>query len=198
MRRKILAMIMTFAMIFAAIPFAHAGEATASDLVDLLPGNETAKEAFLKILDGGILGNEESIQEIKELNNLYRLTRQRIEEGVPMDAVVATSDPKAIVVMRAIRDAGRIGQLLELMEKTDVRLVVNRLTSDLISVLDLTVDDIMDQAGLPLLGLVPEDPRVLLSAAKGKPLLEVTRRGAAAACRRIAKRLAGKRVKIKL
>lgn len=47
------------------------------------------------------------IQEIKELNNLYRLTRQRIEEGVPMDAVVATSDPKAIVVMRAIRDAGR-------------------------------------------------------------------------------------------
>lgn len=98
----------------------------------------------------------------------------------------------------AIRDAGRIGQLLELMEKTDVRLVVNRLTSDLISVLDLTVDDIMDQAGLPLLGLVPEDPRVLLSAAKGKPLLEVTRRGAAAACRRIAKRLAGKRVKIKL
>ena len=98
----------------------------------------------------------------------------------------------------AIRDAGRIGQLLELMEKTDVRLVVNRLTAELISVLELTVDDIMDQAGLPLLGLVPEDPRVLLSAAKGKPLLKVTRRGAAAACRRIAKRLTGKRVKIKL
>lgn len=47
------------------------------------------------------------IQEIKELNNLYRLTRQRIEEGVSIDAVVATSDPKAIVVMRAIRDAGK-------------------------------------------------------------------------------------------
>lgn len=47
------------------------------------------------------------IQEIKELNNLYRLTRQRLEEDVPIDAVVATSDPKAIVIMRAIRDAGR-------------------------------------------------------------------------------------------
>ena len=47
------------------------------------------------------------IQEIKELNNLYRLTRQRLEEGVPIDAVVATSDPKAIVIMRAIRDAGK-------------------------------------------------------------------------------------------
>ena len=98
----------------------------------------------------------------------------------------------------AIRDAGRIGQILEQMEKTDVRLVVNRLTAELIDALDLTVDDIMDQAGLPLLGLVPEDPCVLLSAANEKPLLKATRRGAAAACRRIAKRLMGQRVKIKL
>ena len=98
----------------------------------------------------------------------------------------------------AIRDAGRIGQILERMEKNDVRLVVNRITEELISVLDITVDDIMDQAGLPLLGLVPEDPHVLLSAACEKPLLKTTRRGAAAACRRIAKRLLGQRVKIKL
>ena len=84
----------------------------------------------------------------------------------------------------AIRDAGRIGQLLERMDKRDVRLVVNRLTSELISVLGITVDDIMDQAGLPLLGVVPEDPCVLLAAAKEKPLLKATRRGAAAACRR--------------
>ncbi len=98
----------------------------------------------------------------------------------------------------AIRDAGRIGQILERMEKTDVRLVVNRLTAELVSALDITVDDIMDQAGLPLLGLVPEDPCVLLSAAVERPLLKTTRRGAAAACRRIAKRLLGQRVKIKL
>ncbi len=98
----------------------------------------------------------------------------------------------------AIRDAGRIGQLLERMDKTDVRLVVNRLTSDLVYALDITVDDIMDQAGLPLLGLVPEDPHVLLSAANEKPLLKTTRRGAAAACRRIAKRIAGQRVRIRL
>lgn len=55
------------------------------------------------------LDNDERLvlQEIKELGNLYRLTRQRIEDGVPIDAVVATSDPKAIIVMRAIRDAGK-------------------------------------------------------------------------------------------
>ena len=98
----------------------------------------------------------------------------------------------------AIRDTGRIGQILERMEKNDVRLVVNRITEELVSALDITVDDIMDQAGLPLLGLVPEDPHVLLSAACEKPLLKTTRRGAAAACRRIAKRILGQRVKIKL
>ena len=34
-----------------------------------------------------------------------------------------------------------------------------------------TVDDIMDQAGIPLLGLVPEDHNVVLAAAFKKPLL---------------------------
>lgn len=32
--------------------------------------------------------------------------------------------------------------------------------------MNLTVDDMMDQTGLPLLGLVPEDPAVVLSAAR--------------------------------
>lgn len=68
MRRKILAMIMTFAMIFAAIPFAHAGEATASDLVDLLPGSDAVNEIFLKILNEIMTGNKaENLQEVAGL-----------------------------------------------------------------------------------------------------------------------------------
>lgn len=106
--------------------------------------------------------------------------------------LVAGPDPASI------RDASRAGQLLDLMEKTEVRLVVNRLTPKLTSVLKLTVDDIMDRAGLPLLGIVPEDSNVLLAAARDNALLKQTRRGAAAACRRIAGRLRGQRVKIKL
>ena len=49
----------------------------------------------------------------------------------------------------------------------------------------------MDQSGVPLLGIVPEDRNVVLSAAFRQPLLGYTRKGAAAACRRIAKRLQG-------
>lgn len=91
----------------------------------------------------------------------------------------------------AVRDAGRVGQLLELMDKTDVRLIVNRINSKLVSAIDCTVDDIMDNAALPLMGIVPDDPSVTLAAAYGTPLLLYTKKGAAAACKRIARRLRG-------
>ena len=92
----------------------------------------------------------------------------------------------------AIRDAARTGQLLELMGKTNVRLVVNRVNKKMASAMAVTVDDVMDEAGLPLLGVVPEDMNVTLAAAVGMPLLKYKPRGAAAkACRRIANRIQG-------
>ena len=98
----------------------------------------------------------------------------------------------------AIRDAARAGEVLELMGKGNVRLIVNRISKKMSAVMNLTVDDIMDQAGLPLLGLVPEDPNVTLSAVYRQPLLGYTRRGAAAACKRIAKRIQGLKVPVKI
>ena len=98
----------------------------------------------------------------------------------------------------AVRDATRAGELLELMGKTDVRLIVNRVNEQMVSAMDLTIDDVMDQAGLPLIGIVPDDVNVTLAAAFGKPLIKHTKKGAAAACRRIAKRLQGMRVGISL
>ena len=98
----------------------------------------------------------------------------------------------------AIRDAARASDLLELMGKTEVRLIVNRISKKMVAAMELTVDDIMDQAGLPLLGIVPEDPNVTLAAAYGMPLLHQTHRGAAAACRRIARRIQGRRVPVTL
>lgn len=91
----------------------------------------------------------------------------------------------------SIRDAYRAGEVLELMGKKNIRLVVNRINEKMVSAMKLTVDDVMDRAGLPLLGVVPEDENVVLAAAFGKPLLKQTKKGATAACRRIAKRLQG-------
>ncbi|MBO5317651.1 MAG: AAA family ATPase [Oscillospiraceae bacterium] len=98
----------------------------------------------------------------------------------------------------AIRDAAQASEKLELMGKQNIRLIVNRISRKMAAAMDLTVDDIMDQAGLPLLGLVPEDPDVVLAAAFRQPLLGYTGKGAAAACKRIAKRILGWKVPVRL
>ena len=92
----------------------------------------------------------------------------------------------------AVRDASRVGDLLELMGKKEIRLIVNRVDREMLSTVRLTVDDVMDTTGLPLLGVVLEDPSVTLAASFGKPLLKYARRSPAAkACRKIAKRIQG-------
>lgn len=98
----------------------------------------------------------------------------------------------------SIRNGGRAAEELEKLGKAQVRLVVNRVDSRLFSKMKLTVDDIMDETGVPLLGLVPEDDNVTLAAAGKMPLLTKTKKGAAAACCRIAKRLQGIREPISI
>ena len=92
----------------------------------------------------------------------------------------------------AIRDACRVGELLELAGKRSVKLVVNRVDKGMLGSLRITIDDVMDTAGLPLIGVVMEDSHVTLAAAFGKSLPEYAPRCAAArAFRRIANRLQG-------
>ena len=142
--------------------------------------------------------------------NMLRMARQKynyvfldapagIEAGFQLAArftdriiLVTGSDPASI------RDAGCASAVLEKMDKRNVRLVVNRLSKKMVRSMNLTVDDIMDRAGLPLLGVIPEDPNVVLSASFRQPLLRYTRRGAGAACRRIARRVQGMNVPVRL
>lgn len=99
----------------------------------------------------------------------------------------------------AVRDAFRVGDLLELMGKRDVRLIVNRVDREMLSTVRMTIDDVMDSAGLPLCGVVLEDPNVTLAASFGQPLLKYAKRSPAAkACRKIARRLQGFREPITL
>ena len=116
----------------------------------------------------------------------FRLAAQYADKVI----VVTVTDPASI------RDARRTGEVLELMGKPDVRLIVNRIDPELYAVSRFTVDDVMDRTGLQLLGIVPEDTQVVLAAAFEKPLICQTKRGAAAACGRIAKRIQGYNVPI--
>ena len=106
--------------------------------------------------------------------------------------VVTGADPAAM------RDAARAAQRLELMGKSDVKLIVNRVSRKLFATMSVTVDDVMDTAGLPLIGVVPEDQNVTLAAAFGTPLISYTTRGAAKACEAIARRLEGRHVPLSI
>ena len=102
--------------------------------------------------------------------------------------IVATPDPASL------RDAAGTADQLRLMGKREIKLVVNRITSAVFRAMNWTVDDMMDETGLPLLGIVPEDDRVVLAAAADLPLILYTDRGAALGCLHIARRLQGKKV----
>ena len=102
--------------------------------------------------------------------------------------VVAVSDPSSL------RDAQRVVSQLPNLET--IHLVVNRVRPRLLRRQGATIDDAMDAAGLPLIGVIPEDRRVILAANLGRPLILEGRQGAANACLNIAKRLEGYRVPV--
>ncbi len=97
----------------------------------------------------------------------------------------------------AVRDAARVGDILELMGKHEVRLIVNRVDKNMLHAVRQTIDDVMDNAGLPLSGLVLEDPNVVLAATFGQSVLHYSKRcPASKAFRNIALRIQGYSVPI--
>ena len=142
--------------------------------------------------------------DVRRFADMLRTARQRfdyilLDAPAGVDAgfrLVAEPADRFLLVTgsgpAAIRDAARVGDILEIMGKRDIRLIVNRVDKEMLSTIHLTIDDVMDTAGLPLIGIVPEDHNVTLAASFGKTLLTFSKRTPAAkACRAIAKRIQG-------
>lgn len=104
--------------------------------------------------------------------------------------VVATADPSSL------RDASTASDLLALDNITNLKLIVNRARPKMFAKMNLTIDDMMDGVGIPLLGIVPEDARVMLAAAKHTPMVLYSGKGASVACLHIARRLRGIKTKL--
>ncbi len=115
--------------------------------------------------------------------------------GVGFRLATCAAD-RAIVVCNtdyaSLRDGQAAVQRLRRLSMP-VHLVVNRVKPRLLRKLRMDLDDAMDQTGLPLLGVVPEDETVTLAAARGLSIITVTRKGAAVAYYNIAKRITGQR-----
>ena len=117
--------------------------------------------------------------------------------GEGFDLAIAGAD-RVIVVANtdasSLRDAQHTVSLLSHFPVGKIHLVVNRVQKSLLKTLRTTIDEAMDAAGLPLLGVVPEDELMIVALNRGTPLLLTGDKYASKAYRNIARRMEGERV----
>lgn len=108
--------------------------------------------------------------------------------GADRMIIVTTTDSSSM------RDAQRA--VLELSDYSfrSRHLVVNRVEKKLLRKLHRNIDDAIDTAGLPLIGVVPEDANVRLATNREIPVTLTETKGAAKAYTNIARRMCGERV----
>lgn len=118
------------------------------------------------------------------LGNSFRLATANVDRII----VVSTTEPSCL------RDAQRTVMELHDFPAGRLHLVVNRLRRRLLKSLRANLDDAMDTAGLPLLGVIPEDEDLPALLGQGNPDRFGYFSGARRATRNIARRLRGEKV----
>jgi septum site-determining protein MinD len=119
-----------------------------------------------------------------------------IEQGyrnavAPADLVLIVTNPE----VSAVRDADRVIGLVEAEGKGSPQLIINRLDPDLVQRGDmLDTADVIEILAINLIGIVPEDPNILVSTNRGQPLALDGRSPAAQAFHNIARRILGQDV----
>ena len=151
------------------------------------------------LCDGGPDVTEAQMQalarEIRE-RYAYCLIDSPAGLGIGFRLALAMADSVVVVTTTdasALRDAQRTVMELQAFPSGQVHLVVNRVEKKLMHTMRITIDDAIDTAGLPLLGVVPEDKDIPYALNRGIPLRECNY-FAQRAYENIAKRLVGRRV----
>jgi septum site-determining protein MinD len=109
----------------------------------------------------------------------------------PANIVIVITNPE----VSAVRDADRIIGLIEAEEKGPARLVLNRVKPEMVKRGDmLSTNDVLELLAVDLLGVVPEDERVITSTNRGLPISLDGKSLAGQAFRNIARRLKGEQV----
>lgn len=96
-----------------------------------------------------------------------------IEQG--FKNAIAGADRALVVTtpeVSAVRDADRIIGLLEANEIGQTHLIVNRLRVDMVKSGDMmSSDDVVEILAVDLIGVVPDDEQIVISANNGEPLV---------------------------
>jgi septum site-determining protein MinD len=186
------------------------------DLVDVVEGTCRLKQALIKDkrFDGLFLlpaaqTKDKTAVSPKQMQDLAKELKEQfdyvlvdcpagIEQGFK-NAIAGAE--KALVVtipeVSAVRDADRIIGLLSSNGLSDPKLIINRLRIDMVKRGDMmNIEDTIDILGIDLLGVVPDDERIVISTNRGEPVVAEEDTMAGRAYRNIAKRLLGQDVPI--
>ena len=175
------------------------------DMGDILSGNVDIDKAINKV-DGEdslyllaapsapLSINSESFGKLMlELRNKYDYVIVDCPAGIDNKYYVCLpKDSEFLIVTNSdavsVRNAFEITNLLSSLKFTNKRLVLNRFDKRTAKKFKLLVDDIIDNSGVRLLAVIPEDSQVKVAALKGK-VLKLGR--AAMALHRAAARIQG-------
>jgi len=181
------------------------------DLVDVIEGFCRVKQALIKdkrfdglyllpaaqTRDKTAVNPQQMMKLCQELKEEYDYIIVDCPAGIEQGFknAIAGAD-KAIVVttpeVSAVRDADRIIGLLEANEIRNPKLLINRLRIDMVRRGDMmTIDDILDILAIGLIGVVPDDEKIVVSTNRGEPAINDEKSTAGLAYRNIVKRIMG-------
>ncbi len=160
----------------------------------LLPANQTKNkdaidiEKWVELLEG--------IKSSEEYDFVIIDSPAGIERGFQIAA--APADTALVVVnpeVSSVRDADRVIGLLENMNKEEYFLVINRIKWDAVKKGEmLSVKDIVDILRAPLLGVIPEEKKLIDFTNRGEPIVFDESYDASKAMMDIARRMVGEDV----
>jgi septum site-determining protein MinD len=185
------------------------------DLIDVVEGNCRLKQALIKdkrfnnlFLLPAAQTKDKTAVNPEQMQKLCDQLRAEEYDYVIIDCpagieqgfknAIAGAD-RAIVVttpeVSAVRDADRIIGLLESSGLKSPLLVLNRIRSDMVKHGDMmSLDDVTDILAIDVLGVVPDDETIVISANKGEPAVLDDQSRAGQAFRNISKRILGEQI----
>lgn len=110
------------------------------------------------------------------------------------------ADSAVIVTMpelTALRDADRAISVLEDLDITDIKVIINRVRADMIDKgIMMNMDDCVDMLQVPVLGIIPDDDELMASALRGEIAVSNENSKAGRAFLNIAARISGEEVPV--
>jgi septum site-determining protein MinD len=116
-------------------------------------------------------------QLINALTKAFHYVLVDCPAGIEMgfqNAIAAAKEALIVTTpeISAVRDADRVIGLLEANNIKNVKLIVNRLRPHMVQANDMmSVEDVQEILAIPLIGIIPDDERVITSTNKGEPLV---------------------------